>query len=70
MTEATFIDSTFLGILIDGNTRLNGNGGRLSIVCADPHLAKIFQITGLDRTFAIHPTRDGATRSEEPAAAG
>jgi anti-sigma B factor antagonist len=69
LTEATFIDSTFLGVLIEGNKRLNGCAGRISIVCVDRNLAKIFEITGLDRMFTIHTTLDEAARPEEPAAA-
>ena len=34
--------------------------GELSLVCSDRNIAKIFEITGLDRVFAIYPTRDEA----------
>jgi anti-sigma B factor antagonist len=56
-TDTTFIDSTTLGVLVGGVKRLRPNGGRLSIVCSDPNIIKIFEITGLDRVFPIYPTR-------------
>jgi len=59
-TRTTFIDSTTLGVLVGGVKRLRPNGGRLSIVCSDRNITKIFEITGLDRVFTIYPTRDEA----------
>ena len=71
-TDTTFIDSTTLGVLVGGVKRLRPNGGRLSIVCSDPNITKIFEITGLDRVFTIYPSRDealskiGETGSQPP----
>ena len=62
-SETTFIDSTTLGVLVGGVKRLRPNGGRLSIVCSDPNITKIFEITGLDRVFPIYPTRADALDS-------
>ena len=56
----TFIDSTTLGVLVGGVKRLRTNDGRLSLVCSDRNITKIFEITGLDRVFAIHASRDEA----------
>ena len=56
-TDTTFIDSTTLGVLVSGVKRLREKGGTLSIVCSDRNITKIFEITGLDRVFAIYPTR-------------
>lgn len=60
LTDATFIDSTFLGVLTAAHERLDKLGGRISIVCDNPNLTKVFEITGLDKVFAIHPTSEGA----------
>ena len=60
LTSATFIDSTTLGVLVGGVRRLRPSGGQLSLVCNDRNITKIFEITGLDRVFAIHPTREDA----------
>ena len=61
LTDTTFIDSTTLGVLVGGVKRLRTNDGQLSLVCSDRNITKIFEITGLDRVFTIHETRDEAT---------
>jgi anti-sigma B factor antagonist len=69
LSNTTFIDSTTLGVLVGGVKRLRGQDGALSLVCNDRNITKIFEITGLDRVFQIHETRDqalgaaGATQS-------
>ena len=60
LSGTTFIDSTTLGVLVGGVKRLRPNGGQLSLVCSDRNITKIFEITGLDRVFTIHPTREAA----------
>src|SRR6184192_1174069 len=68
-SETTFIDSTTLGVLVGGVKRLRTNEGQLSLVCSDRNITKIFEITGLDRVFTIHGTRDealAALNSSEP----
>ncbi len=63
LSQATFIDSTTLGVLVGGVKRLRTNEGQLSLVCSDRNITKIFEITGLDRVFTIHATRDEAVAS-------
>lgn len=60
LTETTFIDSMTLGVLLGAVRRLRPRGGRLRIVCDDPNVRKIFEITLLDRVFALYPTRERA----------
>ena len=60
LSKATFIDSTTLGVLVGGVKRLRPVGGSLALVCADQNILKIFEITGLDRVFPIHESRDDA----------
>ena len=60
LSNATFIDSTTLGVLVGGVKRLRPAGGTLSLVCADQNIVKIFEITGLDRVFPIYKSRDEA----------
>mgnify|MGYP001058126845 CR=1 FL=1 len=66
-SNTTFIDSTTLGVLVGGVKRLRTNDGQLSLVCSDRNITKIFEITGLDRVFTIHGTRDEAVASLETA---
>jgi anti-sigma B factor antagonist len=72
-SNTTFIDSTTLGVLVGGVKRLRSNDGQLALVCSDRNITKIFEITGLDRVFAIYPTRGEAiskigTSSSQPSA--
>jgi anti-sigma B factor antagonist len=63
LSDTTFIDSTTLGVLVGGVKRLRPNGGQLSLVCSDRNIAKIFEITGLNKVFPIHETRAAALDS-------
>ena len=66
-SNTTFIDSTTLGVLVGGVKRLRTNDGQLTLVCSDRNITKIFEITGLDRVFTIHGTREDAVASLETA---
>jgi len=55
-----FIDSTGLGVLIGVLKRIRTVDGSLRLVLVEPHVRKVFEITGLDGVFAIHPTLDDA----------
>ena len=63
LSKATFIDSTTLGVLVGGVKRLRPTGGSLALVCTDQNISKIFEITGLDRVFPIHASREEALQS-------
>ena len=63
LSSTTFIDSTTLGVLVGGVKRLRPNEGRLSLVCSDRNITKIFEITGLDRVFDIYADREAAVAS-------
>jgi len=63
LSEATFIDSTTLGVLVGGVKRLRPSGGGLALVCTDQNISKIFEITGLDRVFSIQDSREDALAS-------
>jgi anti-sigma B factor antagonist len=53
LTDATFIDSTSIGVLMGAKHRLRAAGGSLEIVCTEPNLLRIFEIVGLDRQLSI-----------------
>ena len=63
LSEASFIDSMTLGVLLGAVKRLRPSGGRVSVVCTDSHIRRIFEITLLDRVFSIHADRGGALAS-------
>ena len=56
LTSATFIDSTTLGVLLGALKRFRPTGGELVLVCSDPNIRRIFEITLLDRVFPIFET--------------
>lgn len=57
LCECTFIDSTALGILIEGHRRLEGSARSLVLVSDDVNIRKVFDVTGLDRVFTICRSR-------------
>jgi anti-sigma B factor antagonist len=65
LSEATFIDSMALGVMLGAVKRLRPSGGRLAIVCRSPHIRRIFEITLLDRVFAMHETLESAVAAAE-----
>ncbi|HST26546.1 MAG TPA: STAS domain-containing protein [Gaiellaceae bacterium] len=60
LTDATFIDSTMLRVLLNVSKQLRPGGGELLVVCQEHNIRKIFEITLLDRVFTIFDTRDAA----------
>lgn len=49
-----FIDSTGLGVLISGLKRVRTHGGDFALVCTEPRILKVFEITGLLQVFVVH----------------
>jgi len=60
LSQVTFIDSTALGVLIGGVRRINDAGGQMALVVVSRPVQRVLSITGLDRVFTIHPTREAA----------
>jgi len=53
LSETTFMDSTSLGTLISARRRSHSLGGSFVIFCSDPRLLRLFEVTSLDKVFAI-----------------
>jgi len=53
-----YLDSTALGVLIGGLKRLRERDGGLDLICPNPRIRRIFEITGLDKIFDIYSTED------------
>ncbi len=60
LTAVDFIDSTGLGVLIGALKRVRTHEGDLRLVCSEPRILKVFEITGLDQVFALRPTIESA----------
>jgi anti-sigma B factor antagonist len=56
MSGVEFIDSTGL----NGLRRVTRAEGRMALVISNPTVLRLFEITKLDSTFDIHPTREAA----------
>jgi anti-anti-sigma factor len=61
LTECEFIDSSALNIIIGARQRLDGDGVSVGVDRhTQPDGPQVFEITGLDTMFAIHPSRAAA----------
>lgn len=65
LAETTFIDSMTLGVLLGAVKRLRPLGGRVSVVCGDANIRRIFEITLLDRVFSLQESREAALAEVE-----
>ena len=60
-----FLDSTGLGALVGSLKRLRTHDGSFKVVASGGRTLRIFQITGLTRAFALHPTVLEAVTTDE-----
>jgi anti-sigma B factor antagonist len=60
MSGVVFIDSTGLSVLLNGLRLMTQKRGRLALVCANPTVLRLFEVTKLDGTFDICATRGEA----------
>ena len=60
LSQVEFIDSTGLSVLLNGLRRVTRAQGRLALVCANPTVLRLFEITKLDTTFDIRNSREEA----------
>jgi len=65
LSAVEYLDSTALGVLIGGLKRLKERNGALDLVCPNPRIKRIFEITGLDRIFDIYATEQEAIAKVE-----
>jgi anti-sigma B factor antagonist len=63
LSDVTFIDSTGLSVLLNGLRRVTRRGGRMAIVCTNPTVLRLFEITRLDTTFDIVGSREIAVKA-------
>lgn len=60
LSAVEFIDSTGLSVLLNGLRRVSQVQGCLALVCSNPTVLRLFQITSLDETFDIFADRPAA----------
>ena len=61
LENVDFLDSTGLGVLVGALKRVRTHDGDLALVCTQPRILKVFEITGLTKVFSIHRSVDEAT---------
>ncbi len=66
LTAVDYLDSTALGVLIGGLKRLRERDGILDLICPNPRIKRIFEITGLDKIFDIYATEEEARKKLKP----
>ena len=63
LENVRYIDSTGLGVLIGGLKRVREHSGTVHLVCTNPQIKKIFDITGLVKIFGIFETENDAKKA-------
>jgi len=70
LCELTFLDSTGLMVLLNGLRRVVRQGGNLAIVCTNPTVLRLFDITGTATTFTVVDSRERALAEARGADSG
>ncbi len=60
LENVRYIDSTGLGVLIGALKKVRENDGSILLVCTNPQIRKIFNITGLVKIFDLLDTPEEA----------
>jgi anti-sigma B factor antagonist len=66
LTGTTFFDSSGVHALMRTGDRLQSRGLQFGIVCANPRIKRILEITGIDQAVGIHATIENAIGPREP----
>jgi anti-sigma B factor antagonist len=61
LEEVRYIDSTGLGVLIGALKKVREHNGSINLICTNPQIKKIFNITGLVKIFGIFKNEEEAT---------
>ncbi len=61
-----FLDSTGLGVLVAALNRLRRQDGDVELICTQPRILRVFEITGLTRVFTIHSSLEAAAAAPPP----
>jgi anti-sigma B factor antagonist len=63
LSQVTFCDTTGLWVLVNGRKRLEAGGGSLEVICANEHILRTFEITGVSQLIRIRGRRDEGARA-------
>jgi anti-sigma B factor antagonist len=65
LTDAAFMDSTALGVLIGALKRMRVRNGALAVASEQPTILRILDVTGMDQVLDLYPTADDALAAVE-----
>lgn len=60
LSEAGFIDSTGIGVLVGALKRLRDRDGSLAVVCPSDEMLNLFQMVGLEDVLPVYRVREHA----------
>jgi anti-anti-sigma factor len=61
LTDCEFIDSTGIALIVRAWQRIDSEGdGRMVICCGNHQVSRVLEITGLEHSISIHPSREQA----------
>jgi anti-sigma B factor antagonist len=60
LEDVRYIDSTGLGVLIGALKKVREHNGSINLICTNPQIKKIFNITGLVKIFGIFKNEEEA----------
>lgn len=63
LEQVNFVDSTALATLVQGMKRARQQGGDLYLAHLQPPVRMIFELTRLDKAFAIYASEEEAVRA-------
>jgi anti-sigma B factor antagonist len=66
LTDAAFMDSTALGVLLGTLKRLRVRDGALAVASEQPTILRILGLTGMDQVLDLHATVDEALAAVAP----
>lgn len=58
LLDVGFMDSSGLGVLVTALKRMRGLGGDVSLICTNPQILQVLDITNLDSVFRIYASVD------------
>jgi anti-sigma B factor antagonist len=60
LSDATFVDSTSVGVLLEASGQVSAAGDRLHLICTNRNVLRTVEIAGLERHIAVAPTHEEA----------
>jgi anti-sigma B factor antagonist len=61
MSDATFLDSTALGVLAGRYRELRARGGSISVICNNPNVLETLEIAGVGHALRLCHSREELT---------